>query len=233
MALHVLGSGDEVIEDIKLLHQCSGKVPRLAVLGTAAEVDGDVDAAVFEPYKTIGAEGRVERDVEASVSVEVHGISAVGLDVAASRHEHGHACAVLACDEYLLGDVIIGVEVRNSSAEQRRAVARDDVVAVSGCRVYKAREAVEHLGVLARGAERYRAVGRERDFADLSTLDVVEVGVVGRITVVGQNHTVSAYAVDRHKRSAGIGHYGAPIARTEIVEADGSNAVVGSIDTCV
>ena len=49
----VLGDGDEVVEDVLLLLEHAGLVPRLAVLGAAAHVGRHPDAAALEPRRHV------------------------------------------------------------------------------------------------------------------------------------------------------------------------------------
>ena len=54
LADEVLGSGDEVVEDVLLLHLGTGEMPLLAILAAAAQVNLGIDAALLEEGNTGG-----------------------------------------------------------------------------------------------------------------------------------------------------------------------------------
>ena len=103
LADQVLGSRDEIVEDILLLELGAGLVPFLAVFTAAAQVGDGVGAAHLQPRLNRGAESRRQRDVEAAVAVQHHRLVAVARRILAADDEHGHARAVLGVVEHLFG----------------------------------------------------------------------------------------------------------------------------------
>lgn len=50
---HVFCCRDKVVEHIKLVLLCAGKMPRFAILAAAAEISLSIDAAVFKPKEPL------------------------------------------------------------------------------------------------------------------------------------------------------------------------------------
>ena len=124
-----LGCGDEVVEDVLLLHLCAGFVPLLAILRAAAQVSHGIDATCFEERNDAGVERRGEADVEAPVAIEQGGVLAVLGDALLVGEEHTHLGAVLAGVGHLLGDEILRLELQLGLLhEARRAVGKIEAV---------------------------------------------------------------------------------------------------------
>ena len=102
-------AGGEIVEDVLLVREPAGVVPRLAVLPSAAQRGDREQAAALHPGEPLGLEHRPDRDVEAAVAVEERRDVAVGLDVAAAGEEQRDAGAVVRCHEDLLGDEVVRV----------------------------------------------------------------------------------------------------------------------------
>src|SRR3546814_2353319 len=62
--------GDEVVEDILLLVEPPGVVPRLAIFAAAAQVRDREHAALVDPREPGRREGGGHRDVEATIAIE-------------------------------------------------------------------------------------------------------------------------------------------------------------------
>src|SRR3546814_4830927 len=65
-----LARGDEVVEDILLLVEPPGVVPRLAIFAAAAQVRDREHAALVDPREPGRREGGGHRDVEATIAIE-------------------------------------------------------------------------------------------------------------------------------------------------------------------
>lgn len=147
---HIFSSSDEVVEHVEFLHLCAGFVPCLAIFRAAAEIGLRIDAAIVEPYQSVGRERGCERDVEAAVAVEVYGVCAIFFQPFAVGEEHGHAGAVGRWVEYLLSDIVVGVEAFDLGTEIKIGFARREIVAVDGAGIQERCEGVERVGIVAR-----------------------------------------------------------------------------------
>ena len=106
----MLGAGDEVVEDVLLVGEVSVFVPLLAVVGAAADVGEDEDAALVEPESS-GSSGEVWlfADSVAAVSVEKGGCGAVDWCSLAADDGEGYVGSVFGDGE--LADCFCVVEV--------------------------------------------------------------------------------------------------------------------------
>ena len=106
----IFSSGDEVVEHVELVHLGSGLMPFLAVFATTAQIGFSIDTAVLEPQHAVGRETGVERNIEASVAVEINGIVTVTLESLAVSQRHWYLGTVSRGIEHLLGNVVIRIE---------------------------------------------------------------------------------------------------------------------------
>ena len=107
----ILGRRDEVVEDVLLVFEHAGLVPRLAVLRTAAQVGLAIDAALLDEEDRRRGEPGGEVDLETAVGIEQAGILAVTLQSLAISNEHRDFGAVLRGEEHLLGRELRRVEL--------------------------------------------------------------------------------------------------------------------------
>src|SRR5205807_607391 len=77
----MFGSGDEIIEDVLLVLEHAGAVPRFAVLAAAAEVRKREHAAVLEEWDVARIECGSAADVESAIAAEQHAAFAVDREV--------------------------------------------------------------------------------------------------------------------------------------------------------
>ena len=96
----------EVVEDVLLVREATGVVPRLAVLPSPTERRDGEQPAALHPGEPLGLEGRPDGDVEAAVAVEERGDVAGRLDVATAGEEQRDASAVVRRHEDLLADEV-------------------------------------------------------------------------------------------------------------------------------
>ena len=85
-------------------------MPRFAILAATSKSHLCVDASLLEERDAIAGETGAQRDVEASVAIEVDGVLAIALQSLLIGQEHGNARAVLALEEHLLGGVVAHAE---------------------------------------------------------------------------------------------------------------------------
>ena len=108
--------------------------------------------------------GVIER-VEAAIAVKHRGIVAVFLETLPIGQEHRHLCSIFALIENLFGGEVVGLEV-DFRAEERRALAALEIVAVNGRWLGETHIGIECLGVLALPSEpARRAQSRKLDLA--------------------------------------------------------------------
>ena len=106
-----LGSTDEVVEHVLLLHLRTSQVPLLTILTATSQRHLCIDAAILEEGDACSRETRTEGDVESTVAIEIDRILAVLLQPFLIGEEHGYACAVLALEEDLLRGVVVLTEL--------------------------------------------------------------------------------------------------------------------------
>ena len=186
-----LGSSDEVVEYVLLLHLGAGLVPLLAILATTTQVGVGANAALVNhgEWGAGVAEARVHRHVEASVAIEEYGSLTVFLHALLVDEEHGNLGAILAGIEHLLGDVVLGVEGHLRLEKWSRLVGLG-IVAVDGGGEGVGGEVVEHLAASVLAAEAHRTERWKLDFLNLVAVAVVEIGMSASVAVVGDNELV-------------------------------------------
>ena len=105
-------------------------MPFLSVFRAAAQVGLGVDHAVFEEEEAVGREAGSQRDVEASVAIEIDGILAVALKAFLVGEEHGDFCAVSRGIEHLFCDVFAQVHAVDLGLEDEFAFAGCHVIGI-------------------------------------------------------------------------------------------------------
>ena len=222
----MFGSADEVVEHVLLLHLRTCQMPFLAILAAPSQIHLGVDASALEEGDAHGRERRRQRDVEASVAIEVDGIAAVALQSFLVGDEHGNAGAVLALEEELLR-----LEVGLTEAHLRfgvdRAAVLLHVVAVDGAGLGERGEREEALGALLAAADTCAADARKGHLAEAAALQIVDVDVVAGILAVRKEHL----AVDKcHvlQNVFALGHHLLPVADARLVDVGHHEPVAGS-----
>ena len=94
-------------------------MPGLAILAATSEVCECEDAALVSPDEVRDLETRGERNVEPAIAVEEGGRGAIEFRVFTMNEEEGNSGAVLAFEEFLAGDEVIGVEEKLRLPEKR------------------------------------------------------------------------------------------------------------------
>src|SRR3546814_20472493 len=113
-----LARGDEVVEDILLLVEPPGVVPRLAIFAAAAQVRDREHAALVDPREPGRREGGGHRDVEATIAIEQRRRSLAAVEAFLHHDEHRHLGAVLRLIEAILDRELPTVESKLISEER-------------------------------------------------------------------------------------------------------------------
>ena len=186
----VFGRRDEVVEDVLLVFQHAGLVPRLAVLRTAAQVGFAVDAALLDEEDRRRGESGGDVDLETAVGIEQAGILAVAFQPLAVGDEHRDPGAVLRRVKHLLGRELRGIEFHLRGLVERRC-PRGDVVFVDGRGRRVVGQRIVELRILPLAAEAAdRTDGGQLDRAHQLAVVVVLTDPVLRILqVVGEQVT--------------------------------------------
>ena len=82
-------------------------MPPLTVFRATAEVDDNINAALFQPREVHRGKTWRQWDVKATVAVKKRWVIAITLDTALGHNKHRDLCAILGLEENLL-DIIIG-----------------------------------------------------------------------------------------------------------------------------
>ena len=82
-------------------------MPPLAILRTTAEVDDNINAALFQPREVHRGKAWRQWDVKATVAIEKRWVIAIPLDATLGNNKHRDLGAILGLEENLL-DIIIG-----------------------------------------------------------------------------------------------------------------------------
>jgi hypothetical protein len=91
----ILSAGNEVVEDILFARKVAGRVPLFAVLGAAADIGIDENAALIEPdARELSLEKGLGADAVAAITSQQRGMRAVELRSLEANNVEGNAGAV-------------------------------------------------------------------------------------------------------------------------------------------
>ena len=141
----VFGASDAIVKNILFLQLGAGNVPILAVLVAATQVHLGINAAILDEGQARSAEARIERHVEAAVTVQEGRVVAVFLQAFLIGQEHRDFGTILRGDKDLLRNVVVRLEVDGGRAEHGGGVVVD-VVLVNRGREDERGESIEHFG---------------------------------------------------------------------------------------
>ncbi len=165
-------------------------MPIFAILATTAQVRLRVNAAHLHPNKIADRESRRQRDIEATVAVEIRRIVAVELQAFLVRDEHRHFRSVFARVENLLRFVVGRIEIDFRLAEDS-ALAGRQVVTIDRGRRSETGERVERFFVRGFAAETVGgADARKRDFVHQLACRVVDLYLRVRVLQVVEDEFV-------------------------------------------
>ena len=186
-----LGSSDEVVKDVLLLHLGTGFVPLLAIFATTTQVGVGTDAALVNHGKRSAcvAEARIHRHVETAITIEEHWSLAILLHALLVDEEHGNHRTILAGIEHLLGNVVVGIQ-GNLRLEERSRLSCLGIIAVDSAWESIGGEIVENLATSVLAAEAHRAQCRKLDFVNFIAIGIIEIGMSAGIAVVGDDELV-------------------------------------------
>ena len=156
-----------------LLHLCSRQMPCLAILRTSTQIRLCINAASLQERNAAAGKSGRQRDVEATVAIEINGILAVAFQAFLIGEEHRNTGAVLAGVEHLFGGVAVQVEIHLRSCE-KRALVLLKIILIDGSGNGKGSKGIEALRLSPLTTEADTSHRRQFHLTDPLTVETVD-----------------------------------------------------------